>query len=326
MKSFFQSVVALLLFCFLHTEVQAQLSPTVNIQFRSNLPFPGQTCANICGYVVNGKEYALVGNQTGTSIVDVTDPTMPVVVKHITALNSLWREIKVYRHYAYITTEASGQGLQIVDLTKLSLPVPDVDVKNFVGPDGDLVAINSIHSLHIDTLKGFLYAFGGNTTIKVSGVNTAVSGAVVLDIGTDPWNPHYAGKYSANYIHDGFAINDTLYGGHINAGYFSIIDFRNKTAPVVVNTQTTPTTFPHNTWRSDDGKTIFTTDENAGAYIGAYDVSNPLNIKLLDKIRSPAVANAIVHNTHFLNGYLLTSWYTEGVTIVDAHRPQNLDK
>ena len=303
---------------------QAQLSPTVNIQFRSNLPFVGQTCANICGYAANGKEYALVGNQTGTGIVDVTNPTTPVLLKQVTALNSLWREIKVYQHYAYVTTEAAGQGLQIIDLTKLSLPVPDVDVKSFVGPEGDLVNISNIHALHIDTAKGFLYAFGGNSTVMVGGMNTNVNGAVVLDIKTDPWNPRYAGKYSTNYIHDGFAINDTLYGGHISAGYFSIIDFRNKSAPVVVNTQNTPTTFTHNTWRSDDGKTLFTTDERAASYVAAYDVSNPLNIKLLDKIRSPAVENAIVHNTHVLNDYLVTSWYTEGVTIVDAHRPQNL--
>lgn len=313
-----------LVFLFFMAVCQAQLGATVNIQFRSNLPFAGQTCANICGYAANGKEYALVGNQTGTGIVDVTDPTAPVLLKQVTALNSLWREIKVYQHYAYVTTEAAGQGLQIIDLTKLSLPVPDVDVKSFVGPEGDLVSINNIHSLHIDTAKGFLYAFGGSSTILINGVNTSVNGAVVLDIKTDPWNPHYVGNYNANYIHDGFAINDTLYGGHIYGGYFSIIDFRNKTAPVVVNTQTTPTTFTHNTWRSDDGKTIFTTDERAASYVAAYDVSNPLNIKLLDKIRSPAVENAIVHNTHVLNDYLVTSWYTEGVTIVDAHRPQNL--
>ena len=325
MKTLQPIFVATLFFCFSQTEVQAQLSPTVNIQFRSNLPFVGQTCANICGYAANGKEYALVGNRTGTGIVDVTDPTMPILLKQVTALNSQWREIKVYRNYAYVTTEATGQGLQIIDLTKLSLPVPDVDVKSFTGPDGDLVAINKIHSLHIDTTNGFLYAFGGNSTINVGGTNTAVDGAVVLDIKTDPWNPHYVGKFSNSYIHDGFVINDTLYGAHIRGGgYFSIIDFRNKTMPVIVNTQTTPTAFTHNTWRSDDGKTIFTTDENAGSYVGAYDVSDPSNIRLLDRIRSPAVANAIVHNTHFLNGYLLTSWYTEGMTIVDAHRPQNL--
>lgn len=314
----------LICFLFFSNENKAQISPTVNIQFRSQLPFAGQTCANICGYAANGKEYALVGNQQGTGIVDVTDPVHPFLIKQVTAINNLWREIKVYQHYAYITTEGAGQGLQIIDLANLSLPTPDVVVKSFTGPDGNLVSINKIHSLHIDVAKGYLYAFGGNSTVNENGTNIPVSGAIVLDIKTDPWNPHYVGKYSLNYIHDGFVINDILYGAHVSVGYFSIIDFTNKSAPMVVNTQTTPTAYTHNTWLSDDGKTIFTTDENAGSYIGAYDISNPLNIKLLDKIRSPSGVNAIVHNTHVLNDYLVTSWYTEGVTIVDAHRPQNL--
>ncbi|MBL7816859.1 MAG: choice-of-anchor B family protein [Saprospiraceae bacterium] len=306
------------------TDTQAQISPAVNITLRSNLPFAGQDCANICGYAANGKEYALVGNETGVGIVDVTNPSAPILLKQVPALTSIWREIKVYSHYAYVTTEAAGQGLQIIDLTKLSLSTPDVDVKSFKGPDGDLVSISKIHSLHIDVDKGFLYAFGGSSTIKVNGVNTSVNGAVVLDIKTDPWNPKYVGKYSTNYIHDGFVINDTLYGAHVYAGYFSIIDFRNKTAPVVLSTKTTPTAFTHNTWRSDDGKSLFTTDENNGSYLTSYNVSNTSNPVLLDKIRTPSGANAIVHNTHVLNDFLITSWYTEGVTIVDAHRPQNL--
>jgi choice-of-anchor B domain-containing protein len=326
---FFKSfTLFLILFSCLGINVKAQISPAVNIQLRSNLTFPGQDCANICGYAINGKEFALVGNQTGVGIVNVTNPTSPQLIAQVTAVNSIWREIKVYQNYAYVTTEGSGQGLQIINLAKLSLPVPTIDlvndVKNYKGPDGDLVSITRLHALHIDVAKGFLYAFGGVSTVKVGATNTTVTGAIVLDIKTDPWNPIYVGKYSTNYIHDGFVINDTLYGGHVNAGYFSIIDFRNKTAPVVLATKSTLNTFTHNTWRSDDGKYLFTTDEKAASYIGSYDVSTPTNIKFLDKIRSPAEANAIVHNVHVLNDFLVTSWYTEGVTIVDAHRPQNL--
>lgn len=320
---------ACLLFSFLIiTDNKAQLSPTVNIQYRSNLTFPGQDCANIAGYAVNGKEFALVGNQLGVGIVDVTNPTMPQLIRQVTAVNNIWREVKVYDHYAYVTTEGAGQGLQIINLAKLGLAVPTIDlatdVKNYKGPDGDLVSISKLHSLHIDVDKGFLYAFGGSSTVKVGATNTIVSGAIILDIKTDPWNPRYVGKYSTNYIHDGFAINDTLYGAHVYAGYFSIIDFRDKNAPVVLGTKQTINTFTHNTWRSDNGKYLFTTDEKGAAYLASYDVSNPSNIKLLDKIRSPSEANAIVHNTHVLNDFLVTSWYTEGVTIVDAHRPENL--
>ncbi len=304
------------------TKIAAQISPAVNVTFQSRLVVDTKA-ANICGYAAGGREYALVGNYNGTAVVDVTDPAMPVNIQQIPALQSLWREIKVYQNYAYVTTEAGGQGLQIIDLT--NLPNATLTYKNYFGGDGDLVNISKIHSLHIDTAKGFVYCYGGISTVKQAGLpDINVQGAIVLDIKTDPWNPKYVGRYSNNYIHDGFAINDTLYSSNIYAGTFSIIDFRDKTAPILLNTQTTPTNFNHNVWRSNDGKYLFTTDENAGSYLASYDVSDALNIKFLDKMRSPSDAAPIVHNTHYLNGFAVTSWYTEGVIITDVHRPQNL--
>jgi choice-of-anchor B domain-containing protein len=312
-------------------KTNAQLSPTVNMTLRSKLPF-NTSGSNICGYAdaANGKEYALFGNGTGTAIVDVTNPVAPVVLHQVGAVSSLWREIKVYRNYAYITTEGGGQGLQIVNLSALPTTITS---KSYFGGDSILTNIQNIHALHIDTAKGYVYLFGGNSVITpIGGVATNTGGvAVVLDIKTDPWNPKFVGtspKINNNsgdyYIHDGYVRGDTLYGGHIYNGFFSIIDFRNKKAPILLNTQTTPSAFNHNNWLSDDSKTLFTTDERAASYLAAYDVSDPLSIKFLDKIRTVSEAGPTVHNVHVLNDFLVTSWYTEGVTIVDAHRPQNL--
>ena len=53
----------------------------LNVQFRSRLIY-GSTVelSNIWGYVDSlGNEYALVGAQNGLSIVDVTNPTNPIV-------------------------------------------------------------------------------------------------------------------------------------------------------------------------------------------------------------------------------------------------------
>jgi choice-of-anchor B domain-containing protein len=304
------------------TKLNAQLSPTVNLTFRSKLPF-GMAGANICGYAAGGKEYALVGNFQGMAIVDVTDPTTPVILQQVAGLSSDWREIKVYQNYAYVTSEAVGSALQIVDLSTLPAAAA---VKVYAGGDSILTNIQRIHALHIDEAKGYIYLFGGNSVITpLLGVATNTGGrAVVLDIKTDPWNPKFVGQSMGTYIHDGYVRGDTLYSGHINQGYFSIIDFRDKKAPILLNTQTTPNNFNHNNWLSDDSKTLFTTDERQGAYLAAYDVSDPLNIKYLDKIRSVAENNAVVHNVHILNDFAVTSWYTEGVTIVDVHRPQNL--
>jgi choice-of-anchor B domain-containing protein len=328
MKILAKTLLTFTILAFTHT-ANAQLSPTVNMTFRSKLGF-GMSLANICGYAANGKEYALVGTNAGTSIIDVTNPDLPISIQQITGISSSWREIKVYRDYAYITSEAGGSGLQIVDLKPLTLPIPKpATLTTYFGGDSILTNISRIHALHIDTAKGFAYLFGGisylgpNNTIPTNGVG------IVLDIKTDPLNPRFVGKSTdnfiqANYIHDGYVRGDTLYAGNIYAGLFSIIDFRDKKNPILINTQRTPTAFNHNSWLSDDSKTLFTTDENYGSYLAAYDVSDPYNIKYLDKIRSLSEDTGIVHNTHIINDFAVTSWYSEGVTIVDAHRPQNL--
>jgi choice-of-anchor B domain-containing protein len=323
-----KTLIAFLILAFTHT-AEAQLSPTVNMTFRSKLGF-GMSLANICGYAANGKEYALVGTYAGMSIIDVTNPNSPISVQQIAGIASSWREIKVYRNYAYITSEAGGSGLQIVDLKPLTLPTPTpATLTTYFGGDSILSNIVRIHALHIDTAKGFVYLFGGVSYLGPSNTIPTNGVGVVLDIKTDPLHPRFVGKSTdnfiqANYIHDGYVRGDTLYSGNIYAGLFSIIDFRDKKNPILINTQRTPTAFNHNSWLSDDSKTLFTTDENQGSYLAAYDVSDPRNIRYLDKIRSVAENNAIVHNTHIINDFAVTSWYSEGVTIVDAHRPQNL--
>ena len=302
--------------------LRGQTSPTVNVTFRSKMGF-GMACANICGYAANGREYALVGNFLGVAIVDVTNPDVPVNLQQVVGLNSQWREIKIYRNYAYVTTEATGSGLQIFDLSTLPMAVVS---KVYAGGDSILTNIQRIHALHIDTAKGFCYLYGGNSVITpIGGSATNTNGvAVVLDIKTDPWNPKFVGRSAGNYIHDGYVRGDTLFAGHIYQGLFAIIDFRDKKAPIQVNTQATPTNFNHNTWLSDDSKTLFTTDENTGSYLAAYDVSTPTDIKFLDKIRTVGGTTPIVHNVHIVNDFAVTSWYAEGITIVDAHRPENL--
>jgi choice-of-anchor B domain-containing protein len=284
-----------------------------NVRFRAQVTYPNQTLANICGYTKNGREYALLGANLGMIIVDITNPDAPRTIKQIAGVNNLWKEIKVYKNFAYVTSEG-GTGLQIINLS--NLPDTTFAVRQYTGDSVIAARLDKIHALHIDTLRGFAYLYG--TTGLANG------GAVVLNLEPDPFNPKYVGQYATNYIHDGYVHNDTLWGGHINAGYFSIIDFRNKSNPIVLATQPTPTTFTHNTWLTDDRRALLTTDENSNSFLAAYDVTNPAAIRLLDKIQSNPGSGSIVHNTHIKNDYAVTSWYKDGFTITDAHRPQNL--
>ena len=282
-----------------------------NIQLRGTLDYPGQTLANICGYAQDGREYALVGASKGLSIVDVTNPDSPVEIVQIPGPDNLWKEIKVYSHYAYVTSEGGG-GVQIVDLK--SLPSPVLDYHNYLGTGEINGSLKEIHSLHIDEAKGFLYTYGGN-----------FSSARIHDLNGDPYNPVYVGKFDQlGYIHDGFVDNDTLYACHINAGILSIVDMRDKQNPVLLGTVETPGRFAHNSWLLGDRKHILTTDEKFPSFLTAYDISDPTDITELDRFSTNDGNGSIGHNTHVLNDWAITSWYQDGFTIVDAHKPDNL--
>lgn len=289
--------------------LQAQSYKSKNIAFRSKLEFPGLGLSNICGYASQGKEYALVGTTAGMSIVDVTNPTNPVKLFDIPGNTSLWREIKTWKGYAYVTTEGGG-GITIVDLTKLPTSAP---YKTYTG-DGQITgALNTIHALHID--NEYAYIYGSN-----------LGGAVILHI-IDPWNPVYISKYDAGgYIHDGYVRNNKLYACHIYAGQMAVIDLTNKINPLELGRVSTPSTFTHNSWQlADTSSVVLTTDEVSNSYLASYDTKDQQNMRMLDKIRNYNWGKgSIVHNTHVINRYAVNSWYTDGVTIVDISNPDNL--
>lgn len=294
------------LFLLIHKNFFAQL----NIQFRSHYPYPSNVAlSNIWGYVDTlGNEYALVGTQEGLDIIDVTNPNNPQFRFHVPGPNSIWREVRTYGKYAYVTTEGGG-GLRIVNLSYL----PDsIQSRTWTGNNAINGQLNTIHALHID--NGYIYLYGSNL---------ANGGAIIASL-ADPWNPNYVGQYNINYIHDGIVRNDTLWGSHIYQGYFSAIDVSNKANPIVVQTQNTPTNYTHNTWKSDDDQYLFTTDENSNSFLTCYDVHDVQNIREMDRIQITPGSGSIVHNTYIKNDYAFTSWYTDGVVITDVSRPKNM--
>lgn len=312
-KRYFTFILALILFSAHLLEAQNQ-----NIVQRSTMVFPGQTLANICGYAAGGREYALLGGSQGMIVVDVTDPDNPVQIVQIPGVDDLWKEIKTYSHYAYITSEGNnggaGDGVQIVDLS--NLPSANLPYHHYKGDGSIANQLQTIHALHIDVTKGYLYAYGSNI---------ASGGAIVLNLNNDPYNPTYAGQFSTlGYIHDGYVDNDTLYASHIYTGFFSVVNMADKSNPVIISTQDTPNKFTHNTWISKDRKVIFATDETTDSYLSSWDVSDPTDIKPLHQIQSNPGSKSIVHNTHILNNYAVTSWYRDGLTIVDATKPEHL--
>jgi choice-of-anchor B domain-containing protein len=266
---------------------------------------------DIWGYVdVAGNEYALVGTVKGTSIVNVTNPTSPVEVFWKPGMNSIWRDLKTWEKYAYVTTEAA-QGLLIINMSTMpaSFALPTAF---YNGPSGN--SWSSAHNLFIDE-NGYAYIFGANR---------GNGGVIILDVHTNPMAPVEVGFFDNWYAHDGYVRNDTLYAAHVSDGFISVVDVSVKSNPVLLGTKVTPNSFAHNVWGSADGNYAFTTDEKPGAFIAAYDVSNPANIVEVDRIQSSPGSAVIPHNSHVLGDFLVTSYYRDGITVHDISRPNNL--
>ena len=71
----------------------------------------------------SGREFALVGVNSGLSIVEVTNPSQPVEKHFISGAYSTWRDIKTWKNYAYVVHDSySGgvsDGIMIVDLNTI---------------------------------------------------------------------------------------------------------------------------------------------------------------------------------------------------------------
>ncbi len=313
------SVVFLLLFAAIVAQAQ-----NFNLTLQSTVNFPGQTLANVWGYSAAGKHYALVGAQNGMVVIDVTSPTSPVPIDTIPGPSNLWKEIKTFGNYAYVVSEG-GFGIQVVNLA--SLPAGNLPYQSVTPTIAGIGTINSAHALQVDETKGYLYIYGSKLT---SG--TTVGYPLVFNLnGTtagvpNAWTPQYVGKFVASgfstYVHDGYADNDIMYSSHIYAGKFAMVNMANKAAPVLMGSTNTPNNFTHNTWR--EGNAVFTTDETASSYLTSYDVTDPADIKELDRIQFTPGSGSVGHNTYTKNGYAITSWYKDGVAIMDVSRPANM--
>lgn len=295
----------LLLLCYYWLPAQLNMSLVGQLEYDRQLN-------DVWAWVApDGTEYALVGTTAGLSVVSLANPTTPTEVAFVGGPVSVWRDIKTWDQYAYVSNE-TGNGIQIIDLSDLPNSVRDTFWTVNVGDQ----TLRNIHNLYIDS-TGYAY---------VAGSNLNRGGILTLDVKTNGWNPSLVGLGAAEYAHDVYVRDDLMYVSELNAGQMAIYEISDRSAPILLGLQNTPYTFTHNIWLSDNGQIAFTTDERWTAPVTAYDVSDPTNIVELDQFR-PAASLAegnIPHNVHVWRDWLILSYYGDGGIIVDASRPDNL--
>ncbi|HXE84013.1 MAG TPA: choice-of-anchor B family protein [Gemmatimonadales bacterium] len=297
----------------------------------------GVQLSDVWGYndPETGKEIAIVGRVDGTSFVDITDPSRPVYLgdlpKTAGSVGSFWREIKTYKHYAFIVADGARQaGMQVFDLNRLR----GVRTPQTFTPDHIYRGVHSVHDIVSDTVSGYMYLTGSN-----GGGNTCGGGLHMVDV-RDPLNPKFAGCFSdpqtgragTGYTHDAQCVvyhgPTTKYQGRQicfgwNETHLSIADVTDKAHPVAISRATYPNVgYAHQGWITDDHRYMYEDDEldEIQGFVEStrtliWDVSDLDNPVLAGEYMSKNKATD--HNLWLVGNTMYQSNYVSGLRVLD---------
>jgi choice-of-anchor B domain-containing protein len=327
--------------------------PCRNIDFQAQIALNQfstvpTSAANLWGFVDlnDNREYAVVGLRNGTAVVDVTDPASPREVATVPGNASPWREVKIYQHfdattneyraYVYVSTEAPGSGIQVIDLTGLP---------NSVAPVTTLLDTSSQHTLYVSNIdystnvalpgqQAFLYAAGSNLN---GGAWRAYSLA-------NPASPVLVGVATApRYMHDSTSLyitdNRTTQCDQAHNPCEVLVDFNvdsvdlwdvtNKAQPFLLSSSPYPNVqYTHSGWPSADQRFLFVHDELEEIRLG---LNTQIYTMTLDDLRAPSIVTSFIgpntttdHNGYTKGNFYYVSHYRRGLVIFDATNPNQL--
>ena len=297
------------------------VSAQLNANLRSNINYDTDV-NDVWGYVApDGTEYAIVGLLRGISIVSLEDPDNAVEVARVEGDRSNWRDMKSFGEYVYAVADEGNDGLTVIDMRDIANG--NVSSRNNTYPLGTTTFARA-HNIYIDTLSGRAFTAGGSRQIRDGGV-------LVFDLNVDdPMTPDLVALGPPIYAHDVYVNNDTMYTSEIYRGDLAVYDISEigeRGGAVELGRVRTPFDFTHNAWTTDNGRYIFTTDEEADAPVAVYDLSDKRDIQLLDEYRpwNSLFTGTIPHNAHVINNdWVSISYYTDGLRVIDASNPTNV--
>lgn len=271
-----------------------------------------------------GFEYALVGLRSGTSFISLEDPNNPVVLGLLFSYSSdsIWRDIKTYKNYAFVVSEAIDHGMQIFDLTRLD----ETTEFTFFFETVHYNSISTAHNIAINEETGFAYIVGASGNIDCG------AGIHIVNI-IDPLNPSFAGCFSQQgYTHDVQCViydgPDTRYTGSeicfaSNEDQIDIVDVSNKTNTRLISTFLYPElAYAHQGWLTEDHHYFIIDDESDEMTTGVRTRSIICDVSDLEKPILKEVyegeSSAIDHNMYIKGKYVYQANYRAGLRILDA--------
>ncbi len=297
--------------------------------------FP-DSATDIWGYVSpSGREYALLGLSNGTAFIEVTDPASPALVDIIPHVAGCCSDSRVYKDYAYIVSESSNAGLQIVDLSEID----DGNVTLMTTYRGN--GLTNAHNIAINEDSGYAYLCGATKSVSEGGL-------FVVDL-ANPIAPEFVGSWPQQYIHDvqvvsyetgAFAGKEVAfaYSGGISSPRLRILDVTSKTnISVLGQTDYANSSFTHQGRLSEDRNFVYLNDEfderNLGTVTSTHviDVRDLANPKFVFAFSSGTtstdhnlmVKGDFVYETNYRTGlrifYVPSPNFAEEVGFFDTH-------
>lgn len=283
--------------------------------FHSRLA-PHAEYAGIWGYAAAGREYALLGEYTGTMVVDVTDPDNPVERAYVsgTAVGLDLRDVRTAGHYAYSSGRVYSDpgGLQIIDLAGLPGTVSLVGTYTQSFNSGDTLFVDS------------------QDRIFVSGLGAGGTGGVKEISLADPIHPVDLGLFAgiplpiptyASHVRGNLLFSSNVYDGNVQ-----ILDITNRSRPTVLSTLPEPLRYSWNVTVTDDGRHLLAADfrKDGGGYLSIYDVSNPNAPSRVSSFVGPNSDHRFhtsIRDVRVKGDLAYCAWTEDGLRIVDIADP-----
>ncbi|KAF2458122.1 hypothetical protein BDY21DRAFT_341600 [Lineolata rhizophorae] len=289
----------------------------------------------------DSREFIAISQADGAAFAEISPEGKMVYLGRLpqtsTAEPSIWREIRGYKNFMIIGSEAVDHGIQIFDMSKLL----DIDSSSPVtfNPDEDVTGqysalpIGRSHNVVINEATNFVYAVGAQPR-----TDACAAGLIFIDV-SDPANPTSPGCAPEDgYVHDAqclvYAGPDTRYvDREICYGYnedtLTIYDVTDKQSPeIVARVSYEGASYTHQGWVLDpmNQEYLLLDDEydeydQAGIAADGYPVTYIWDIK---DLASPKLtgyyksgAYGIDHNQYVHDGKTFQSNYGSGLRILD---------
>ena len=267
-----------------------------NTELIAHIPY--EEGVNDCwGYTTpDGREFAIVGTNSGTSIVEVVADSI-IETGFITGGESIWRDMKSWGNYIYSGTENNSGGIQVI-----SMEDPDNPELVYTW-DGAL----SSHNIMIS--NGYLYVIGASD----------VAYLIILSL-EDPVHPEQVGIWNEEYLHDVCFDGNILYGCGIFSNTMFAIDVTDKHNPQTIN-YWSGIPSAHACWPTEDGNFLLTASETGTGHIMIWDVEDIYNVNLVSEWVPEGAEWESSHNVFVRDNYAYMSYYKFGLQIIDISNP-----